>query len=87
GVSVQLARLPNTESLRATVELSPRGETTVTDRAQTNVPGVSAAGDATTVPYKQTVIAMGEGPKAALSAFDYLIRSSAPASADVAQAA
>ena len=50
-------------------------------RGQTSVPGVFAAGDATTVPYKQIVIAMGEGSKAALAAFDHLIRSSAPAEA------
>jgi NADH-dependent peroxiredoxin subunit F len=50
-------------------------------RGQTSVPGVFAAGDVTTVPYKQIIIAMGEGAKAALSAFDHLIRSSAPAAA------
>jgi alkyl hydroperoxide reductase subunit F len=88
GVFVQIGLLPNTEFLKGSVALSPRGEIIVDDRGQTNVPGVFAAGDATTVPYKQIVIAMGEGSKAALSAFDYLIRSSAPVSADnVAQAA
>ncbi|APO96619.1 alkyl hydroperoxide reductase subunit F [Xanthomonas vesicatoria] len=88
GVFVQIGLLPNTEFLRGTVELSPRGEIIVDDRGQTSVPGVFAAGDATTVPYKQIVIAMGEGSKAALSAFDHLIRSSAPVSAEsVAQAA
>ncbi|PPV08648.1 alkyl hydroperoxide reductase [Xanthomonas bromi] len=88
GVFVQIGLLPNTEFLRGTVALSPRGEIIVDDRGQTDVPGVFAAGDATTVPYKQIVIAMGEGSKAALSAFDHLIRSSAPATADtVAQAA
>lgn len=85
---VQIGLLPNTEFLRGTVALSPRGEIIVDDRGQTDVPGVFAAGDATTVPYKQIVIAMGEGSKAALSAFDHLIRTSAPATADsVAQAA
>ncbi|MCS3746555.1 alkyl hydroperoxide reductase subunit F [Xanthomonas arboricola] len=88
GVFVQIGLLPNTEFLRGTVELSPRGEIIIDDRGQTSVPGVFAAGDATTVPYKQIVIAMGEGSKAALSAFDHLIRSSAPVSAEnVAQAA
>ncbi|PPV09714.1 alkyl hydroperoxide reductase subunit F [Xanthomonas axonopodis pv. vasculorum] len=88
GVFVQIGLLPNTEFLRGTVALSPRGEIIVDDRGQTDVPGVFAAGDATTVPYKQIVIAMGEGSKAALSAFDHLIRASAPATADsVAQAA
>jgi alkyl hydroperoxide reductase subunit F len=73
--------LPNTEWLKGTVAVSPRGEIIVDERGQTSVPGVFAAGDVTTVPYKQIVIAMGEGSKAALSAFDHLIRSSAPAEA------
>jgi alkyl hydroperoxide reductase subunit F len=79
GVFVQIGLLPNTEWLKGTVELSPRGEIVIDDRGATSVPGVFAAGDATTVPYKQIVIAMGAGSTAALSAFDYLIRSSAPA--------
>jgi alkyl hydroperoxide reductase subunit F len=78
GVFVQIGLLPNTDWLKGTVALSPRGEIEVDARGQTSVPGVFAAGDATTVPYKQIVIAMGEGSKAALSAFDHLIRSSAP---------
>jgi len=79
GVFVQIGLLPNTEWLKGTIALSPRGEIEVDPRGQTSMPGVFAAGDATTVPYKQIVIAMGEGSKAALGAFDYLIRSSAPA--------
>ena len=47
----------------------------VNARGETNVPGVFAAGDVTTVPYKQIVIAVGQGATASLSAFDYLIRS------------
>ncbi|MBD9436753.1 alkyl hydroperoxide reductase subunit F [Pseudoxanthomonas sp. PXM03] len=78
GIFVQIGLLPNTEWLKGVVDLSPRGEIIVDDRGQTSLPGVFAAGDATTVPYKQIVIAMGEGSKAALSAFDHLIRSSAP---------
>jgi len=78
GIFVQIGLLPNTEWLKGVVALSPRGEIIVDDRGQTSVPGVFAAGDATTVPYKQIVIAMGEGSKAALSAFDHLIRTSAP---------
>ncbi|HYD70531.1 alkyl hydroperoxide reductase subunit F [Azospirillum sp.] len=74
GIFVQIGLVPNTEWLKGTVELSPRGEIEVDARGQTSVPGVFAAGDATTVPYKQIVIAMGEGAKAALSAFDHLIR-------------
>jgi NADH-dependent peroxiredoxin subunit F len=79
GVFVQIGLLPNTEWLKGTVALSPRGEIEVDARGQASLPGVFAAGDATTVPYKQIIIAMGEGSKAALSAFDHLIRSSAPA--------
>ena len=80
GVFVQIGLLPNTDWLKGAVALSNRGEIEVDARGQTSVTGVFAAGDATTTPYKQIVIAMGEGSKAALSAFDHLIRSSAPAS-------
>ncbi|MEN1930089.1 alkyl hydroperoxide reductase subunit F [Luteimonas sp. MJ250] len=84
GVFVQIGLLPNTEWLKGAIELSPRGEIVVDNAGRTSLPGVFAAGDATTVPYKQIVIAMGEGAKASLSAFDHLIRSSSPAAtADV----
>ena len=79
GIFVQIGLLPNTEWLKGTVELSARGEIVINDRGETSVPGVFAAGDATTVPYKQIVISMGEGAKASLSAFDHLIRTPAPA--------
>jgi len=79
GIFVQIGLLPNTDWLKDVVALSPRGEIEIDARGQTSVPGVFAAGDATTVPYKQIIIAMGDGAKASLSAFDYLIRSSAPA--------
>jgi len=78
GIFVQIGLLPNTEWLQGSIELSPRGEIVIDDRGQTSMPGVFAAGDCTTVPYKQIVIAMGGGATAALSAFDYLIRTSAP---------
>jgi alkyl hydroperoxide reductase subunit F len=81
GVFVQIGLLPNTEWLKGSIELSPRGEIVIDERGATNLPGVFAAGDATTVPYKQIVIAMGAGSTAALSAFDHLIRTSAPAEA------
>lgn len=75
GIFVQIGLVPNTEWLKDSgVALSPRGEIEVDARGATSLPGVFAAGDVTTVPYKQIVIAMGEGAKAALSAFDYLIR-------------
>ena len=79
GIFVQIGLLPNTDWLKGTVELTPRGEIIVDARGQTNLPGVFAAGDVTTVPYKQIVIAVGEGAKASLAAFDHLIRTSAPA--------
>jgi len=82
GIFVQIGLLPNTGFLKGTVALSPRGEIEVDMRGQTSVPGIFAAGDATTTPYKQIIIAMGEGSKAALSAFDHLIRQ-APAVAAV----
>ena len=87
GVFVQIGLLPNTEWLKGTVALSPRGEIVIDDRGQTSLPGVFAAGDATTVPYKQIVIAMSEGAKAALGAFDHLIRTTAPAESTAVQAA
>ncbi len=74
GIFVQIGLVPNTEWLKGTLDLSPRGEIEVDARGATSVPGVFAAGDATTVPYKQIVIAMGQGATAGLSAFDYLIR-------------
>lgn len=79
GIFVQIGLLPNTDWLKGTVALSARGEIEVDARGQTSVPGVFAAGDVTTVPYKQIIIAMGEGSKAALGAFDHLIRTSTPA--------
>ena len=79
GIFVQIGLLPNTDWLKGTLSLSPRGEIEIDARGQTSLPGVFAAGDCTTVPYKQIIIAMGEGAKASLSAFDHLIRSSAPA--------
>jgi alkyl hydroperoxide reductase subunit F len=75
GVFVQIGLVPNTEFLKGTFELSKFGEIMVDDKGHTNVPGVFAAGDCTTVPFKQIVIAAGDGAKAALSAFDHLIRS------------
>ena len=74
GVFVQIGLLPNTDWLKGTLELSATGEIVIGSKGQTSLPGVFAAGDCTTVPYKQIVIAIGEGAKASLSAFDYLIR-------------
>lgn len=74
GIFVQIGLLPNTDWLKGTLALTPRGEIEVDARGQTSLPGVFAASDATTVLYKQIIIAMGEGAKASLSAFDHLIR-------------
>jgi len=79
GVFIQIGLVPNTDWLKGVVELSKHGEIIVDARGQTSVPGVFAAGDATTSPFKQIIIAAGDGAKAALSAFDHLIRTSAPA--------
>ena len=76
GIFVQIGLLPNSDWLKGTVELNRFGEIIVDAKGATNIPGVFAAGDVTTVPYKQIVIAMGEGSKASLSAFDHLIRHS-----------
>ena len=76
GIFVQIGLLPNSDWLKGTVELTSRGEIIVDARGETSLPGIFAAGDVTTVPYKQIVIAVGEGAKASLSAFDHLIRSS-----------
>lgn len=78
GIFVQIGLLPNTDWLKGTIDLSKHGEVIVDAKGETSMPGVFAAGDCTTVPYKQIIIAMGEGAKASLGAFDYLIRSSVP---------
>ncbi|KJG37239.1 NADH dehydrogenase [Photobacterium angustum] len=79
GIFVQIGLVPNTEWLKeSAVALTPRGEIEIGAHGNTNVNGIFAAGDVTTVPYKQIIIAMGEGAKASLGAFDYLIRTPAP---------
>jgi len=74
GIFVQIGLLPNTEWLQGALELSPAGEIVIDAKGHTSLPGVFAAGDCTTTPYKQIIIAMGSGATASLSAFDYLIR-------------
>ena len=85
GIFVQIGLIPNTDWLKGDIELSQHGEIVIDSRGQTSLPGVFAAGDVTTVPYKQIIIAMGAGSTAALSAFDHLIRT--PVSASETQAA
>jgi len=87
GIFVQIGLLPNTEWLKGTLDLSARGEIITDDHGRTSIPGVFAAGDCTTTPYKQIVIALGEGSRAALAAFDHLIRTTAPAEEPARQAA
>jgi len=74
GVFIQIGLVPNTNWLKGTVDLTQWGEIVIDHHNSTNIPGVFAAGDCTNVPYKQIIIAMGEGSNASLSAFDYLIR-------------
>lgn len=74
GIFVQIGLLPNSEWVQGTVTTTKHGEIEIDARGQTNIPGVFAAGDVTNVPYKQIIIAMGEGSRSSLSAFDYLIR-------------
>lgn len=76
GIFVQIGLVPNSDFVKNVVETSPNGEIIIDENCHTSVPGIFAAGDVSTVPYKQIVIAMGEGAKASLSAFDYLIRES-----------
>jgi alkyl hydroperoxide reductase subunit F len=78
GVFVQIGLVPNAEWLKGTLELSRFGEIVVDARGQTSLPGVFAAGDVTTVPFKQIIIATGDGAKAALGAFDHLMRAAVP---------
>ncbi|MGO8739404.1 alkyl hydroperoxide reductase subunit F [Rhodoblastus sp.] len=84
GVFVQIGLVPNTEWLKGAIKLSPRGEIEIDARGETSAHGVFAAGDATTTPYKQIVIALRGGATAALSAFDCLIRQAPPATSQAA---
>jgi alkyl hydroperoxide reductase subunit F len=70
GVFVQIGLQPNTQFLKGYVELTPHGEIVVDPKGRTSVNGIYAAGDVTTIPFKQIVTAMGDGAKAALTAFE-----------------
>jgi alkyl hydroperoxide reductase subunit F len=74
GIFVQIGLLPNSEWIKGTVTTTRHGEIEIDAKGQTNIPGVFAAGDVTNIPFKQIIIAMGDGSRSALSAFDYLIR-------------
>jgi alkyl hydroperoxide reductase subunit F len=73
GLFVEIGLLPNSDPVRNLADLNEKGEVVVDCQCRTNVPGLFAAGDVTHVPYKQIIIAAGEGSKAALAAYDYLI--------------
>jgi alkyl hydroperoxide reductase subunit F len=76
GIFVEIGLIPNNESVKDLVDLNEQGEVIVDCSCRTSVEGLYGAGDVTTVPHKQIVIAAGEGAKAALSAYDYLINKS-----------
>ena len=76
AVFVQIGLLPNSQLVEGIVERTQYGEIAINEKCETSATGVFACGDVTTVPYKQIVISMGEGSKAALSAFEYLMLNS-----------
>ena len=76
GVFVQIGLVPNSQFVEGTVELSKFGEIVVNEKCETSVPGIYACGDVTTVPYKQIIVSMGEGAKASLAGFEYLLTES-----------
>ncbi|WP_423979720.1 alkyl hydroperoxide reductase subunit F [Ilumatobacter sp.] len=78
GIFVQIGLLPNTEWLEGSIALSERNEVEIDTHGATSAPGVFAAGDCTTVPFKQIVVSMGAGSTAMLGAFDHLIRTTRP---------
>jgi len=87
GVFIQIGLVPNSQVIEGVVELSRYGEIVVDEKCRTSEPGIYACGDVTTVPYKQIVIAMGEGAKASLTAFEYLLTHRVEEEAPVAKVA
>jgi NADH-dependent peroxiredoxin subunit F len=73
GVFIQIGLVPNSQMVADLVDTKPWGEIVINEKCETSEPGIFACGDVTTVPYKQIVIAMGEGAKASLAAFEYLL--------------
>jgi NADH-dependent peroxiredoxin subunit F len=74
GIFVEIGLVPNTDFLGDLLELNEWGEIPINCATETKIPGLFAAGDVTNVPEKQIIIAAGEGSKAALRAYSYLIR-------------
>lgn len=87
GVFVQIGLIPNSQFVDGIVDLSPHGEVIIDDKCRTSVDGIFACGDLTTVPYKQIIVSMGEGAKASLAAFEYLLMTSSPAADEPKKAA
>ncbi len=87
GIFVQIGLVPNSKVVEGIVDLTKHGEIIINEKGQTNQTGIFACGDVTTVPYKQIVVAMGEGSKAALAAFDYLLLNPADKDEDAAEKA
>ncbi len=87
GVFVQIGLVPNSQFLDGVIDLTPHGEVLIDDKCRTSEPGIFACGDVTTVPYKQIVISMGEGAKASLAAFEYLLMNAPVRDADTSMAA
>ena len=73
GIFIQIGLLPNSSFAKGVLELTKFGEIIIDDKCKTSVTGIFACGDVTTVPYKQIIISMGEGAKAGLSAFEYIL--------------
>lgn len=78
GIFVQIGLVPNSKVLQGVVDLTKHGEVLINEKGATSEFGIFACGDVTTVPYKQIVVAIGEGTKASLAAFDYLLMNPAP---------
>ncbi len=73
GIFVQIGLVPNSQVVEGVVERTKHGEIIIDEKCRTSEPGIYACGDVTTVPYKQIVVAMGEGAKASLAAFEHLL--------------
>ena len=73
GVFIEIGLIPNSEIFLETLNINKQGEIVIDNRCRTGVAGVFACGDVTDVPFKQVIIAAGEGAKAALAAYNYII--------------
>ena len=76
GIFIEIGLVPNSGPVQHLVELNETGEVVIDHECRTKVPGFFSAGDVTSVPHKQIIISAGEGAKASLSAYDYLVKTS-----------